>query len=74
MTHRTLETIPVTWSDEHDGAFFALVRDLFPPTFTSGATALLSSYDEDSGPCPGPVVRAAEQDQVLAPSAPATGA
>lgn len=57
MTHHKLETLPVTWSDERDGAFFALVRNLFRPAFTSGATALLLSYDEDNGVCPDAVAR-----------------
>ncbi len=53
MTHTELETIPATWSEERDGAFFALVHDLFPAAFVSGATALLMSYDDDgSEPAP----------------------
>jgi hypothetical protein len=52
MTHGKLEAIPDTWSDEQDGAFFGLVRSAFRPAFTSGATVLLMSYDDDGGSCP----------------------
>ena len=71
MTQTKLESIPVTWSDEHDGAFFALVRDVFRPAFASGATALLMSYDEDGGASPGPVARPAPAQRLLAPLTPA---
>lgn len=47
MTQTQLETVPAVWDDELDGAFFALVHHLFPPAFLSGATALLTSYDEE---------------------------
>jgi hypothetical protein len=73
MTHGKLETIPVIWSDEHDGAFFALVRNVFGPAFTNGATALLMSYDEDCGACPGPVAPPRPAQRVPARLTPANG-
>ena len=36
-----------TWDHERDEMFFLVVQRLFSPTFLAGATALLSSYDED---------------------------
>lgn len=71
MTTTQLETIPASWTDERDGAFFSIVQNLFRPAFTSGATALLMSYDEDGGARPGPVSGPAPAQRVLQ-SAPAT--
>lgn len=71
MTNAQLETIPAIWTEERDGAFFAIVQNLFRPAFTSGATTLLMTYDEDSGARPGPVSRPAPAQSVLQ-TAPAT--
>ena len=65
MTHTQLETVPATWIVERDGAFFAIVQNLFRPAFTSGATALLMSYDEDSGTSSAPVARRVPAQRVL---------
>ena len=73
MTHTTLETVPVTWIDEREGAFFALVRNVFRPAFVSGATALLMSYDEDGDALPVPVARSVPAQRMLAPLTQAPG-
>lgn len=43
-----VETIPNTWNDERDGAFFHLVASLFTPEFSYGTGVLLASYDEET--------------------------
>jgi hypothetical protein len=40
-----LESIPTTW-DDGDVTFFGCIFDLFPQTFTLGASVLLASYDD----------------------------
>jgi hypothetical protein len=44
-----LETIPSTWDDQRDEAFFRITRALFSASFTFGAGVLLSSYDVEPG-------------------------
>jgi hypothetical protein len=41
------ETIPTTWDDEGDVAFFSITAALFPCGFAYGAGVLLASYDTD---------------------------
>jgi hypothetical protein len=40
------ESIPTTWIDERDTAFFRITASLFPGEFTYGAGVLLASYDD----------------------------
>lgn len=47
MNTATLETIPSTWDDQRDEAFFRITRALFSVSFTFGAGVLLSSYDDE---------------------------
>jgi hypothetical protein len=39
------ETIPTTWDDVRDTAFFRVVAGVFDETFLYGAGVLLASYD-----------------------------
>jgi hypothetical protein len=41
------ESIPTTWDDEHDTAFFRITASLFPGDFTYGAGVLLGGYDNE---------------------------
>lgn len=41
------ESIPTTWDDERDTAFFRITASLFPCEFTYGAGVLLASYDDE---------------------------
>ena len=43
------ETVPQTWS-AHDEDFFRIARELFSPTYLSGASVLLMSYDPEPDP------------------------
>ena len=43
----TFESIPETWDDQRDSAFFRLVAAVFSAGFVAGAGALLASYDDD---------------------------
>ena len=45
MKTAVLESVPTTWDDVRDGAFFRLVAALFHPDVLLGATVLLASYD-----------------------------
>ena len=47
MKTAVLESVPTTWDDARDGAFFRLVADVFHPDFLLGATVLLGSYDDE---------------------------
>jgi hypothetical protein len=47
MTGTAIETIPTTWDDERDVAFFRITASLFSCEFTFGAGVLLASYDVD---------------------------
>ena len=40
-----LESVPDTWDDVRDAAFFTMASRLFSPAFAAGATVLLASYD-----------------------------
>jgi hypothetical protein len=40
-----IESIPQTWNDETDTAFFTIVARLFSTEFTYGASVLLASFD-----------------------------
>lgn len=50
MTAAGTEALPTTWNDDRDGAFFRITATLFPPAFTSGASVLLASYDDECAP------------------------
>jgi hypothetical protein len=39
------ETLPTTWDDERDSAFFTITARLFSTEFTFGAGVLLATYD-----------------------------
>ena len=39
------ETVPQTWDDQRDSAFFRIVSRLFSAEFTYGAGVLLASND-----------------------------
>lgn len=41
------ETVPSTWDDDRDTAFFRLTAQLFTSEFTYGAGVLLASYDDE---------------------------
>jgi hypothetical protein len=41
------ETVPATWDEERDTAFFRITRCLFSADFTFGAGVLLGSYDDE---------------------------
>ena len=43
----SLENVPEVWDDGRDGAFFGIVRHLFPPAFATGAGVLLAGWDDD---------------------------
>ena len=47
MAATAIETIPATWDDERDNAFFRITASLFSCEFTYGAGVLLASYDDD---------------------------
>lgn len=47
MAAYATETLPSSWDDERDTAFFRITAELFSCEFTSGAGVLLASYDED---------------------------
>jgi hypothetical protein len=40
-----VESVPQTWDDQCDTAFFRIVASLFPPGFTYGASVLLAGND-----------------------------
>lgn len=40
-----IESVPQTWDDEADRAFFTIVARLFSPDFVYGASVLLASFD-----------------------------
>ena len=42
-----IESVPQTWHDARDTAFFSITARLFPPSFTAAWTVLLASYDAD---------------------------
>ena len=42
----TFESIPETWDDKRDSAFFRIVCAVFPANFVAGAGTLLASYDD----------------------------
>lgn len=56
-----IETIPTTWDDTQDGAFFRLIEGLFTPAFTFGAGVLLASYDDQWTNAAAPAVPAASE-------------
>lgn len=41
------ESIPTSWNDERDTAFFGIIASLFSCAFTYGAGVLLASYDDE---------------------------
>ena len=41
------ESLPETWDDVRDLAFFSITASVFPPAFTYGAGVLLASYDDE---------------------------
>jgi hypothetical protein len=45
MSVNYIESIPQTWDDKTDTAFFTIVARLFTPEFTYGASVLLATYD-----------------------------
>ena len=47
MAATAIETIPATWDDDRDNAFFRITASLFSCEFTYGAGVLLASYDDD---------------------------
>jgi hypothetical protein len=40
-----IESVPQTWDDEADRAFFTIVARLFSSDFVYGASVLLASFD-----------------------------
>jgi hypothetical protein len=46
----TFESIPETWDEQRDSAFFRIVCALFPADFVAGAGTLLASYDAVAAP------------------------
>jgi hypothetical protein len=46
-TTTDIESVPLTWVDERDVAFFRCVVHVFPPMFLAGASVLLASNDAD---------------------------
>jgi hypothetical protein len=47
MAATAIETIPATWDDVRDTAFFRVTTSLFSGEFTYGAGVLLASYDDE---------------------------
>ncbi len=47
MSATPIETIPTTWDDSRDGAFFRITAGLFSGDFCLGAGVLLANYDVD---------------------------
>lgn len=47
MPSHLTDTLPTTWDDARDGAFFRMTADLFGASFTAGAGVLLASYDDE---------------------------
>lgn len=45
MSVNYIETIPQTWDDQTDTAFFTIVARLFTPEFAYGASVLLATFD-----------------------------
>ena len=43
----SIESLPTSWDDARDTAFFRLTSSAFAPQFVAGASALLGSYDPD---------------------------
>ena len=46
ISHR-IESVPQTWDDDRDNAFFRIVAALFSPDFAYGAGVLLAENDSD---------------------------
>jgi hypothetical protein len=46
MNEIRIETIPQTWDDTRDVAFFRIVAPLFTTEFVYGAGVVLGSYDD----------------------------
>ncbi len=54
-----IESLPGVWDPDRDEVFFRLVADVFSPSFTTGASVLLvSNDDEPSGRAPQPALTA----------------
>ena len=47
MSATPIATIPTTWDDSRDGAFFRITAGLFSGDFCLGAGVLLANYDVD---------------------------
>lgn len=41
----SFESVPDTWDDARDTAFFTVAARLFSPAFAAGSSVLLGSYD-----------------------------
>jgi len=46
MYGNRFETLPDTWDEARDAAFFRVVSTLFSPDFLYSASVLLATYDE----------------------------
>jgi hypothetical protein len=47
MAANGTESIPTTWNDERDTAFFRITAQIFSCEFIYGAGVLLASYDDE---------------------------
>lgn len=71
------ETVPQTWNDETDPAFFTVTARLFSAAFTLGASVLLASFDprvdgSAGTSTSGPAIPAADSAEVHADAVPTT--
>jgi hypothetical protein len=48
MSTIRIETVPQTWNDDTDTAFFTITARLFSAEFAYGASVLLASFDTDT--------------------------
>ena len=50
MSH--IESVPTTWDDTRDGAFFRIVTHVLPAHVVEGASILLGTNDAELAPLP----------------------
>jgi len=55
MNANTRETVPQTWDDSRDVAFFRCVDGLFAADYLYGSSVLLASYDVEAETAAQPV-------------------
>ena len=46
----SIESVPTTWDEQREGAFFRIVGTLLSPQFLEAASALLAANDAELAP------------------------